>query len=391
MRARELWPWALAVAGGCHLAVGLDGLDLVDGGGGGGTGGEAGSCPADACPGLDSDCRVRSCSAEGCGFADTPTGTGCDDGESALAHVCDGEGSCVDCLAAEHCPPDQPVCSNRHCIAASCTDGMLNAGETGLDDGAGNECGGMSCGPCVDGEPCLERTDCISRFCDLASGLCAPCDDDDDCATSRYCEPTSGVCEVDLANGAPCTRDAECEDACAEADGVCCNVECVGACRSCLGELTSAGVGVNGTCLPENANNDCDDGVFCNGADRCNATGVCALHQGNPCPGPDGDGNCQESCDEGAGDCGANDPDGSACVDAFYCNGDDTCSGGSCSQHAGPPCPGEDIGPSCEDSCSEMNDDCTAPDVFGTNCNEDMDAVVGNCNGTLNPGNCVGD
>jgi len=55
----------------------------------------------------------------------------------------------------------------------------------------------------------------------------------------------------------------------------------------------------------------CDDGLFCNGVNTCQA-GTCVA-SGDPCPGPDGDNNCQESCDEGGSTCTANDPDLSVC------------------------------------------------------------------------------
>ena len=48
-------------------------------------------------------------------------------------------------------------------------------------------------------------------------------------------------------------------------------------------------------CGHANNSNTCNDGVFCNGPDTCGG-GTCSVHQGNPCEGPDGDGNCAESC-----------------------------------------------------------------------------------------------
>ena len=32
-----------------------------------------------------------------------------------------------------------------------------------------------------------------------------------------------------------------------------------------------------------------------------------------------------------------------SCDDGLYCNGTDTCSGGSCSVHTGSPCPGDGV------------------------------------------------
>lgn len=82
-------------------------------------------------------------------------------------------------------------------------------------------------------------------------------------------------------------------------------------------------------CTDEDCN---DDGLFCT-LDQC-VDGVCSYGLGNPCPGPDGDDNCAESCDEDADNCSANDPDRSACY--FGCQ-TDMCQNGEC--EGGPPCP----------------------------------------------------
>lgn len=73
----------------------------------------------------------------------------------------------------------------------------------------------------------------------------------------------------------------------------------------------------------------CDDGVFCNGSDACNS-GACVVHSGGPCPGPDGDVSCTESCNEGARSCTAPDPDGAPCQDGDVCTQGETCTAGAC-------------------------------------------------------------
>jgi hypothetical protein len=144
-----------------------------------------------------------------------------------------------------------------------------------------------------------------------------------------------------------------------------------------------------------NAGASCDDGVYCNGTDICGG-GVCG-HDGDPCPGADGDGNCAESCDEATDACTASDPNGSACNDATFCNGADTCSSGACTVHAGDPCVG---GSECADSCDEPNDSCNDPG--GTPCgggantscdNPDTCDGSGSCANNYEPGTtlCRGD
>lgn len=49
--------------------------------------------------------------------------------------------------------------------------------------------------------------------------------------------------------------------------------------------------------------------------------------------------------------------DGIACDDGLFCNGADTCSGGSCSVHAGNPCP-DATGNLCGSTCDEASQRC---------------------------------
>src|SRR6185436_5834405 len=117
-------------------------------------------------------------------------------------------------------------------------------------------------------------------------------------------------------------------------------------------------------CTAPDANGTaCDDGVFCTGADSC-LSGICAAHTGNPCPGPDGDPNCAESCNEAADNCTAPDANGSACDDGLFCTGAETCLAGTC-VHMGNPCAGPDGDADCAESCNEAVDDCLAPDPNG--------------------------
>ena len=151
---------------------------------------------------------------------------------------------------------------------------------------------------------------------------------------------TSCTAAADCNDGNPCTEDS------------CISNECV-----------NDAVPLNGSV--------CDDGVFCNGPDSCNA-GACSTHAGNPCSGngecadhcveaaevcnaPSGtpcssDGNpCTDDVCTGGGICGL--PNNNACNDGLFCNGSDICSGGSCSTHSGSPC-----APS--QTCNEGLDSC---------------------------------
>ena len=190
---------------------------------------------------------------------------------------------------------------------------------------------------------------------------------------------------------------------------------CVGGCAPCgdgivnPGEQcddgnTTDGDGCSGTCTAETCyvcvgspsvctltdGTPCDDGLFCNGADTCQG-GVCVNHAGDPCPGPDGDGNCAESCDETTDSCTAPDPNGSACNDGLFCNGADQCDGGACTVHTGDPCAG---GPECAHTCNEAADNCSDPGTTactsdGNVCTDDHCNGAGVCIHTNNTAPCT--
>jgi hypothetical protein len=84
------------------------------------------------------------------------------------------------------------------------------------------------------------------------------------------------------------------------------------------------------TATPTNDGGTCDDGLFCNGADTCNA-GSCSNHAGDPClAGAE----CANVCDESADSC--NVASGTTCTDDGNACSSDVCDGaGACSHPAG--------------------------------------------------------
>ncbi len=93
---------------------------------------------------------------------------------------------------------------------------------------------------------------------------------------------------------------------------------------------------------------DCDDGLFCNGAEVCNA-GVCEAGTAPACD----DGlfcNGVETCNEATDSCDAGTPP--ACDDGLFCNGVETCNEATDSCDAGTaPCTGGE-------TCNETTDVC---------------------------------
>ena len=165
---------------------------------------------------------------------------------------------------------------------------------------------------------------------------------------------------------AVCSSTEECGDGVLDAGEACDDGNVEG------GDCCSA------TCQPEAAASACDDGRFCNGADRCDGHGACSRHGDDPCAGG---AVCTRFCDEQSDACGLAPPgtacgsDGNACTDdacdgagvcahvanddpcddGLFCNGADTCAAGSCSVHAGDPCAG---GGECDDVCQEPYRSC---------------------------------
>jgi hypothetical protein len=83
--------------------------------------------------------------------------------------------------------------------------------------------------------------------------------------------------------------------------------------------------------------------------------------------------NCNDSCNEGSDNCSGNDQSGTACNDNLFCNGSDSCNGGSCSSHTGDPCPGPNGNTDCTETCDENNNNCNGYDGDGAFCDNGGD------------------
>jgi len=374
----------IAATGGAGGAAGHGGAG-GEGGGEAGSGGQPACTPAD-CPGGASECEPGACDADDqCAVGLAPLGTTCSDAGDPDAQVCDDGGSCVECNDDGDCNTGAGEACNAAahvCVSASCVDGVLNSQETDVD------CGGADCGATCDaGQFCNVGGDCISGFCDTnlgsggngQAGQCALCSDSVDCGNGEYCDDLQ-ACQPEVADGVACGAGSVCSgcsgaDMCVSGncvDGVCCNTSCDVLCRSCLAAETPS---PNGTCDDIDGGTDpaaeCDDGAFCTGPESCDGGGSCQS-LGDPCPGPDGDADCSETCDEAADSCTANDTPATSCDDGFVCTPTDTCdangnclgSGSVCGD--GVVCGGDEI---CDDnntdSCGSCSADCQTPQAGG--------------------------
>jgi len=173
------------------------------------------SCEVDACYTCTGDAGALSvCTAQAAGEA-------CDAG------VCDGSGTCVECLEDMQCAGG--YCFEKAC--AKCDDGAKNGDETDVD------CGGPHCPTCDQGKMCTANEDCTTTFCtdgfccgEACDGACLACNlagSEGDCKPiDKYAEdPNYGMGEACLyaegeecsgaglcgkGAGQPCMGNAEC-------------------------------------------------------------------------------------------------------------------------------------------------------------------------------------
>ncbi|ODS40544.1 hypothetical protein BEH94_07975 [Candidatus Altiarchaeales archaeon WOR_SM1_SCG] len=185
---------------------------------------------------------------------------------------------------------------------------------------------------------CIVCVDNDSDGYNITGGVCGPIDCDDNNVSifpgsvhgCKFCNGTTGNLE-NVADGTSCE------------DGLWCN----GA------ETCQAGVCTAGT--PPT----CDDGAYCNGVETCNeATDSCNV--GTPPTCNDGAYcNGVETCNEETDSCNAGTPP--TCDDGAYCNGVETCNETTDSCNAGTP-PTCDDGAYCNgvETCNETTDSCDA-------------------------------
>ncbi len=125
--------------------------------------------------------------------------------------------------------------------------------------------------------------------------------------------------------------------------------------------------------IPCESDEECDDGLYCNGYESCNAQGVCEQGVAPKCD--DGEFcNGAESCDELNKTCV--DGDAPECADdGVYCNGPEICSesASSCIS-AGNPC-GDD------EFCDEDQEICMSPDLPEPDPGWPQGQITGGCCG----------
>jgi hypothetical protein len=272
---------------------------------------------------------------------------------------CDGFGGC------------EKYAAETQCIAPSCTGTRRNT--PGTCDGLGT-CrpqGVQNCSPfnCVDGacnKVCLSDTDCEAGHA-CVKGLCGPKQNGQPCSTGTECLSTHCV------------------------DGLCCDIACTGACRSCAlpsapgkcsaiaaGNADPRGVCTDMTAASCSTNGKCDGaggcqkykmGTICapetcvkniyTPASTCSSTGQCVAPDSLPCsPYVCNVSSCFNACTSTTNNC----------LSQFVCNGN-SCglknNGASCS--AGSECGSTFCaqGVCCDKACTGSCQSCALTGTLG--------------------------
>jgi hypothetical protein len=96
------------------------------------------------------------------------------------------------------------------------------------------------------------------------------------------------------------------------------------------------------------------------GGDLCEGKDITCEDDDNPCT--------EDVCNPATGECGIA-RTGTSCDDGKYCNGDDTCNEGECTEHEGDPCNGQ--------TCNEADDVCEC--VVDEDCPADKPGAWSEC------------
>jgi hypothetical protein len=128
------------------------------------------------------------------GTESVPAGTPCATSPGTV--MCDGAGTCVECLHSRECPNNRSCDVNHQCVNAPCTD---------------VDCGGV-CPTCDNGKKCLIDADCTSNACDSVSLTCIAnqCQDHRLDGLESDVDCGGGICRTLCALGHKCDLDTDC-------------------------------------------------------------------------------------------------------------------------------------------------------------------------------------
>lgn len=218
----------------------------------------AGTCvqcvTAATCPGTDTACRTRTCNANMCGFAFAAAGTvtATQTTGDCKENQCDGAGNIVGAAANGDVPVDGNQCTDDVCTKGVASNPPTASG-TACAQGGGTLCNGAgTCVQCITAATCPGAdTECQTRTCtgNICGFAFAP-------SGTAVAAQIAGDCKSDVCNGAGAVTTVN-------ANG---DVPVDG--NQCTDDLCAAGVPSN---PPKGAGSTCtqNGGVTCDGAGTC--------------------------------------------------------------------------------------------------------------------------
>ncbi|MFT5430487.1 MAG: hypothetical protein ACI9OJ_001162, partial [Myxococcota bacterium] len=319
-------------------------------------------CTHDSCNQSSGSCEypeVFNCCFQSTEFSDCDDGNVCTDDVCASLKTLDGSpgefwGRCRGIRNSGSCCNGPADCDdNNACSVDSCDPVTNTCSHTDVETEDGTTC----CDPaaarvsvqCADGNRCTTER-CVDNRCEhdpvppIEDSICCDtsatallgdpevqCDDNNAC-TQDVC--AFGWCRHVATTGMDCCAiDDDCNDA-----------------NSCT---VDSCISVNGSKLCSNQTLNCDDGLFCNGAETCDAGVGCTTLAGSV-PALDDDIDCTiDICDEGA-DTITHSANNAFCDNGQFCDGAETCSAVLGCQDGDAP--SGDDGLACTiDGCVEAN------------------------------------
>ena len=233
----------------------------------------AGACvsctTASQCPGSDSECRARTCTAGACGTTFTPAGTSlaAQTAGDCQVNQCDGSGNVVSAIANGDLPADD----GNQCTHERCTAGVASHPALAVDSPC-NQLGGSVCSPSATCVACNAASQCpgTDTECQARSCTAGACGFSFAAAGSVIAVQTPADCRLDQCDGAGAVVTVIDNSDVPLDDG-----------NQCTAQVCSGGVPSH-PFVPSNTACNQNGGSLCNGVGACV---TCTL--ASQCPGSD--------------------------------------------------------------------------------------------------------